>query len=341
MTEEELLALASDLERNDPEGWTQRVRNIPGDFVFLRERPEMAVPLRYLEHILDNGPRGKGPTGTAPGVMRALKQDLLNAGYDPITSSDAGFTKAFSRYLAYYVALSESAGPGNPASRETYRAQMVFWLPRAEASGATFSSVMAAMEKIAEGFVPDGFGVARVWFVRHPATGMFFPAKQVWGLATDQTGKDFNAHQARDGLRKLGFSVPGPDEPASEIGVSPENLVRLPLRFEGAERQVTRNIRERDSGARRDAEAYWRKQYGGTLCCRACGIDFGLMYGPRGEGYMHFHHLVQLSSSQGARETDPVRDLVPVCPNCHAIIHRGEVMITPEDLAVLIVRNHR
>ncbi len=39
-------------------------------------------------------------------------------------------------------------------------------------------------------------------------------------------------------------------------------------------------------------------------------------------GFIHVHHLKPQSSRGGEYEIDPVLDLVPVCPNCHAVMHR-------------------
>ena len=197
------------------------------------------------------------------------------------------------------------------------------------------AAIRAAMDRAAAGEVPQGFGHARIWFVRQPESGRLLPAKIVLGLATGLRGLDFTAHQARDQLRRLGFDVPGPDQSASEIAESPESLAALPPAFEGAERQVTRNIRERDPAARRSAEAYWRQLRGG-LICEGCGIDFGKRYGARGEGFMHFHHRLPLADLKGVREVDGPRDLVPLCPNCHAIVHRGEELLDIESLQRLL-----
>ena len=61
------------------------------------------------------------------------------------------------------------------------------------------------------------------------------------------------------------------------------------------------------------------KKYG-TACC-VCGFSFGATYGPAVEGLIHVHHLRQLSSIGRSYEIDPIADLRPVCPNCHAVIH--------------------
>ncbi|MFN3351473.1 HNH endonuclease [Pseudorhodoplanes sp.] len=55
--------------------------------------------------------------------------------------------------------------------------------------------------------------------------------------------------------------------------------------------------------------------------CKACGFNFGQTYGPLAEGFIHVHHTVPVSELGGSYIVDPVRDLVPLCPNCHAIAH--------------------
>lgn len=53
--------------------------------------------------------------------------------------------------------------------------------------------------------------------------------------------------------------------------------------------------------------------------CIVCEKDLEEVYGV--SGIIHVHHLKPLFETVGAREVDPERDLVPVCPNCHAVIH--------------------
>ena len=53
-------------------------------------------------------------------------------------------------------------------------------------------------------------------------------------------------------------------------------------------------------------------------------MDFGEVYGAVGAGYIHVHHVTPLSEVTGEREIDPVTDLIPVCPNCHAMLHRTQ-----------------
>lgn len=55
--------------------------------------------------------------------------------------------------------------------------------------------------------------------------------------------------------------------------------------------------------------------------CVVCGFNFGAAYGSAADGYTHVHHLKPLASVGEEYVIDPIKDLCPVCPNCHAVIH--------------------
>lgn len=99
--------------------------------------------------------------------------------------------------------------------------------------------------------------------------------------------------------------------------------------------QVSVNKYERDGAARRKCIAAH-----GTDCA-VCGIDLGAVYGDFASGYIHVHHKTPVAEAakHGEYELDPVEDLVPVCPNCHAMLHlHSHKPCTVEELANLINR---
>lgn len=86
--------------------------------------------------------------------------------------------------------------------------------------------------------------------------------------------------------------------------------------YEGASTSVLVNRYERDPEARAACVA----THGSS--CQACYFDFADTYGPEFAGFIHVHHLVPLSDVGESYEVNPETDLIPVCPNCHSLIHR-------------------
>lgn len=109
-----------------------------------------------------------------------------------------------------------------------------------------------------------------------------------------------------------------------EIELSNESFI------EGAIKQITINAYERNSEARRKCIDY----YGAT--CQICGFDFEQTYGKVGKGFIHIHHLKQISEIGKEYKIDPIKDLLPVCPNCHAIIHRRTPPYTIEEVKTFL-----
>lgn len=98
---------------------------------------------------------------------------------------------------------------------------------------------------------------------------------------------------------------------------------------EGAARTVSVNAYERSPAARAKCLAHH------GYACVVCSFDFESAYGELGRHYIHVHHLVPLAEIRAEYVVDPVRDLVPVCPNCHAMIHATRPCLGIEQL-----RNH-
>lgn len=104
------------------------------------------------------------------------------------------------------------------------------------------------------------------------------------------------------------------------------------LIFEGAKKSVIVNQYERNPIARQKCiEANGCK-------CKVCGMDFEEKYGEIGRGFIHVHHVVPISTIGESYQVDPIKDLVPVCPNCHAMLHRGHngVVFTIDELKTKI-----
>lgn len=128
-------------------------------------------------------------------------------------------------------------------------------------------------------------------------------------------------------LKKVGNGWYASDDALGNL--LPEEIDTPQQYFEGASKQVSVNTYERNAEAR----AKCIKHYG--YKCAVCSFDFEKFYGSIGKNYIHVHHIVPLSEIKKEYRLNPVKDLIPVCPNCHAIIHRTQPALTIEQL-----RNH-
>ena len=102
--------------------------------------------------------------------------------------------------------------------------------------------------------------------------------------------------------------------------------------YEGAKREIIVNSYERNHQAREKCIAVHGCK------CAVCDMDFEKVYGEMGRGFIHVHHIVPLSSIGKEYELDPLKDLVPVCPNCHAMLHRKEPPYDVDDLKKIMIK---
>jgi 5-methylcytosine-specific restriction protein A len=114
--------------------------------------------------------------------------------------------------------------------------------------------------------------------------------------------------------------------------VYPEVLPANREYYEGAVRRIAVNAYERDPRARAEC-----LRSHGTKC-KVCDLSFEERYGPIGKDFIHVHHLKPLSTLRQASHLDPVKDLVPVCPNCHAMLHTSEPPLSVEELKEVLAK---
>ena len=110
---------------------------------------------------------------------------------------------------------------------------------------------------------------------------------------------------------------------------SAETVAGLP---EGARTLVQVNRYERDRRNRAAALAIHGH------ACKACGVDMGYRYGAPAAGLIEVHHTTPVSQLGTGYIIDPRTDLVPLCPNCHAVAHRRSPPYTVAELSSLLAR---
>lgn len=94
--------------------------------------------------------------------------------------------------------------------------------------------------------------------------------------------------------------------------------VDSPKFSEGKKITVTVNGYERCPKARAECIAIYGNR------CYVCGMSFEHMYGSFAKDFIHVHHIEPLYTIGEEYQVDPKEDLRPVCPNCHAMLHKTE-----------------
>lgn len=107
---------------------------------------------------------------------------------------------------------------------------------------------------------------------------------------------------------------------------TPDEIISPQQYVEGACRSITVNAYERDPAARKACIDYH------GLSCRLCGFNFEKRYGDLGVGYIHVHHIIPLADIREKYVVDPIKDMIPVCANCHSMIHRRKPALTVDEL---------
>lgn len=125
------------------------------------------------------------------------------------------------------------------------------------------------------------------------------------------------------------------DLPTAPRSFLPEEISALTLYSEGACHLVSVNAYERNENARRACIEYY-----GTKCY-VCGFSFGDVYGKEAEGYIHVHHIRPLSEIDREYIVNPVEDLRPVCPNCHAVLHMSSRCRLIEEVRLLLNKDDK
>ncbi len=96
------------------------------------------------------------------------------------------------------------------------------------------------------------------------------------------------------------------------------------------------------------ANRYERSRINRNVCinhfgitCQACNLNFEKIYGAIGRGFIHVHHIVPIAQIGENYIINPTKDLVPVCPNCHAMIHKANPPLAIVELKKIIDLNKK
>jgi 5-methylcytosine-specific restriction protein A len=125
------------------------------------------------------------------------------------------------------------------------------------------------------------------------------------------------------------------DKIQKEMIIYPDEISSSQL-TEGNKKQITVNAYERNPYARQKCIEHFGAK------CLICGFDFAKVYGDNFSGIIHVHHLKPISKISQEYIINPIEDLVPVCPNCHLVIHsKPGSVYTIEEVKQLILQPKR
>jgi 5-methylcytosine-specific restriction enzyme A len=136
--------------------------------------------------------------------------------------------------------------------------------------------------------------------------------------------------EVAEALEILGWVTPD----SFVLRTFPDEINETEVFREGSVCKVLVNAYERSPQARQKCIDY----YG--VNCFVCGFNFSKIFGKLGEGFIHVHHLCPISEIAEEYDVNPERDLRPVCPNCHAMIHRRSPPLSIQEIMSLLKINH-
>jgi 5-methylcytosine-specific restriction protein A len=111
-----------------------------------------------------------------------------------------------------------------------------------------------------------------------------------------------------------------------ELVVFPDEVDEGVNYAEGKAKSVLVNSYERNQVARQKCIQH----YGAF--CQVCSFDFEKKYGEIGKDFIHVHHVVDIATIGNEYSVDPIKDLIPVCPNCHSMLHKKKPAYIVEEI---------
>jgi len=124
----------------------------------------------------------------------------------------------------------------------------------------------------------------------------------------------------------------------SNIGKKAELFDENTTINEGTQNIVKTKVYKRSSKLRVEAIKYYTEE--NKIKCKVCCFDFEDFYGEHGKGFIEIHHQKPVYQFDGddTEKTigQAIKNVIPVCPNCHRMIHRSRT----EPLSLDEIKKH-
>jgi predicted HNH restriction endonuclease len=113
--------------------------------------------------------------------------------------------------------------------------------------------------------------------------------------------------------------------------ISRQNKLTAFYFIEGRKSRIENTHYERNIKARKKCIEHF------GCVCKICGFNFYEVYGEIGKEYIEVHHLIPIHHKNSEYCVNPLVELIPVCSNCHSIIHRKNPPFNEDEMASIIV----
>jgi 5-methylcytosine-specific restriction protein A len=256
----------------------------------------------------------------------------------PAGSRDWGGLVRFSNAVAFFITLEKGANRYAKEHRynDRFDGDLLYWESRASHDKASSQvRILRDSDTAIIGFARVGEKVGNqtqafsyLGVLRFVDWWGAKPVHFTWRLEAFPNGLDGSLQlKALAKWRPIqDESAKGTTEPRSERRRPNRSSGTTTARTEGATVRVVSNRYERDPRARQECLTFH------GCVCFVCGFEFRAMYGDLGSGFTFVHHRIPIASRarMGEYELDPRRDLVPICGNCHAMVHRRQPADGPD-----------
>lgn len=99
---------------------------------------------------------------------------------------------------------------------------------------------------------------------------------------------------------------------------------------EGKTKKVLVNSYERNPVARKKCIEHF------GLNCQVCDFNFKEKFGDLGKDFIHVHHKIDIATIGNEYSVNPLTDLIPVCPNCHSMLHKRKPAYSISELKAMM-----
>jgi 5-methylcytosine-specific restriction enzyme A len=128
-------------------------------------------------------------------------------------------------------------------------------------------------------------------------------------------------------------------KPTKPLQVFDENVIIQ----EGIKKIIEKEVYTRSKQLRDYALNYYEEQSG--LNCICCGFNFSDFYGKEiGDDFIEMHHIKPIFQYQGDDLIQTIKDaisnIVPLCSNCHRMIHRHGKQLLQIELLMSHIKNN-